>query len=77
MPGGVTQRSACFPPARQCGVQCATKKKKRHEKLVNVLVSVLLQEGPAKIDDFGKVVKHAVTGTSDNDGIAEESANFM
>lgn len=50
---------------------------KKQVKLVNILLSVLLQEDAVKIDDFGKVVKHAVTGTSHNDGIAEESANFM
>lgn len=51
--------------------------KRKHEKLVNVPLSALLQESTIKIDDFGKVVKHTVKGISDNDGIAEESANFM
>lgn len=57
-------------------MRCA-KKKKTRENLVNVLLSVWLQESSVKIDDFGKLVKHAVTGTSDNDGIAKESADFM
>lgn len=41
---------------------------KKHEKLVKVLLSILAQRGTVKFDDFGKVVKHAVTGTLDNDG---------
>lgn len=50
---------------------------KEHEKFVCVLLSILLQKSNIKIDNFGKVAKHTVTGNSDNDGISEESANFM
>lgn len=50
---------------------------KEHGKCVGVLLSILLQKSNVKIDNFGKVAKHTVTGTSDSDGISEESANFM
>ncbi len=58
---------------------CKKKKqtKKKHEKLVNVLPSISLQKSSVKTDDFREVAKHAVTSTSDNDGIAEESADYM
>lgn len=50
---------------------------KKHETLVNILLCIALRKSTVKIDDLCKFAKHAVTDTSDNDGIAEKSANFM
>lgn len=58
----------------ECIVQ---KKKKNMKSLLTFCRASHCRKNSVKIDDFGEVAKHAVSGTSDNDGIAEESANYM